>query len=289
MQKLFIDYVEFYITHVCNLACNGCNRFNDRKLNGWQKWSDYEPIYRHWGNELDIQRATIMGGEPLLNVTLYDWLDGLTEIWPQTQIAIASNGFFLPQNKKLYYYLFTKNINLNISLHNKMHKKQILDNVENFLEHPLTYNFDNTPYRNRLTIIDNNKIKIKIEYNWWFHQGAIIQNEGYETLHTSDPLKAHKNCHSKTCHHFDKGKLYKCGPASLFPQYDEQRPLKLSPEDRQLMQSVKSLSITDSESVKKDFLGTLKDPIPQCKFCPEVYHGQEIFAEEKKNLIFSQR
>ena len=32
-----------------------------------------------------------------------------------------------------------------------------------------------------------------------------------------------------------------------------------------------------------NFIENIKNPIPQCKFCPEVYHGEQIFALEKKS------
>jgi hypothetical protein len=35
------------------------------------------------------------------------------------------------------------------------------------------------------------------------------------------------------------------------------------------------------DKVKNDFIKNLKNPIPQCKFCPEEYHGDQIFALEK--------
>ena len=35
-----LDYCEFYITNVCNLSCNGCNRFNNYKFRGFQRWED---------------------------------------------------------------------------------------------------------------------------------------------------------------------------------------------------------------------------------------------------------
>lgn len=286
MNKLYIDYVEFYITNVCNLACTGCNRFNDRKFKGWQKWEDYKDIYLAWSKDLKISRAAIMGGEPLLNSSIYQWINGLTDLWPNTKIEIASNGFFLPQNKQLYTHMLdNRKIELSVSIHNKMHKKNIIKNIEDFLTAPFEYEFDNTPYRNKLYITDSNGIRVEIWFSWWFHQGAIIKQDGLETLHNSDPIKAHENCHSKTCHHFDKGKLYKCGPAALFPEYNKQFKLALSDDDRRLMETVPFLNVNDSYEDKQKFLNAIKDPIPQCKFCPEVYNGQEIFAKEKKEII----
>lgn len=283
---LTLNYAEFYITNVCNLTCVGCNRFNDTNFKGWQRWEDYKDIYTQWSKHLKLNSMAIMGGEPLLNSSFYQWLSGLTALWPKAKLEIATNGFTLPKNKKLYSYLVeNKLIKLSVSVHNKEHKKIITGYVEDLLSEPFEYKFNNTQYRERLEISDSNGVTVEILYNWWFHQGAIRREEGIESLHNSDPEKAHDICHSKTCHHFDKGKLYKCGPAALFKEYDEQMPLTLNEDDRQLMLSTGFLSVDDSQEVKKHFIKNIENSIPQCKFCPDEYHGQQIFSQLKSQLI----
>jgi hypothetical protein len=160
--------------------------------------------------------------------------------------------------------------------------------VEDFLQAPFTYRFDNKKYSESLTITDTNKIQIKIMYNWWFHQGAIITDPqtGQYTLHNSDPEKAHEICHSKDCHHFENGRLYKCGPAALFPVFDQQMGLTLSESDRHIMNSLNSIGIEDSFETKQQFLSNINQPIDQCKFCPQTYQGQQIYAQEKKIKVF---
>jgi hypothetical protein len=279
-----IDYVEFYITNVCNLACPGCNRFNNYKFKGFQRWADHEEEYTQWSKELQVGSIGILGGEPLLNVDFMLWLQGIRRLWPNTYIKIVTNGFYLNKVPGLYDYINEDhNTELWIGVHNKMHKERIMHNIETFLTGPLTYNFNNNnPYQEYMWVTDANNVKVKVEYNWWFHQGAIIQTETGKTLHNSDVVKAHEICHSKTCHHMMNGKLYKCGAAALFPKFDAQHSLELSTEDRALMNRYTPLSITDSDNAKTNFINNLKNPIPQCKFCPEKYNGDQIFALEKK-------
>lgn len=280
-QFLKIDYVEFYITNVCNLTCQGCNRFNNVKFRGWQNWHDYKDIYARWSRELKWGTASIMGGEPLLNPTFYDWVEGLYSLWGKP-IGIASNGTQIHLHSNLYEYLKNRMAGIKIALHNKKHKNSIIDKVKSIMYGPFTYDFDNTPYREHLTITDSNQVSIRIQYEWWFHQGAIIYRpDGTRTLHQSDVQKAHQMCHSKTCHHFDKGILYKCGPSALFPEYDQQHPLDLSESDRAIMLDVPRLCIDDTYEKKSNFLQKITQPIPQCRFCPEVYKGEQIFSELK--------
>ena len=281
-----LDYMEFYITNVCNLTCTGCNRFNNYKFKGFQRWADYKEEYTQWSKELQVNTISILGGEPLLNVDFMLWLQGIRELWPTTNIRVVTNGFYLNKIVGLYDYINSQKLTeLWIGIHNKMHKEKILKNIENFLVGPLTYEFNkDNIYQQYMWITDSNGVRLKVEYNWWFHQGAIVKTETGKTLHNSDINKAHNICHSKTCHHLMNGKIYKCGAVALFPEFDKQHSLELSSEDRELMNSYRPLSVTDSEETKVNFINNLKNSIPQCKFCPEEYHGDQIFALEKKMI-----
>jgi len=99
-QKYTLDLVEFYITNVCNLSCTNCNRFNNLKLKGFQKWEEYKHKYEIFANRLDIKRLSIIGGEPFLNPDIYNWIHGLIELWPNGSTQITTNGT-RPQDKRL--------------------------------------------------------------------------------------------------------------------------------------------------------------------------------------------
>lgn len=278
-----LNYVEFYITNVCNLTCEGCNRFNNYKFKGFQRWDEYEPIYRQWSQEIALANIAILGGEPLLNPDFFKWLQGINQLWPTARLEIVTNGYRLDSIKDLYNYLLEhRNVWLNIGIHNKNKKKFIFEKIKNFLKEPLKYEFDSTnKYQEHLYITDANGVKIKVEYNWWFHQGALIRNENIFHLHSSDVEKAHNNCHMKTCHHFIEGKLYKCGVVALLPKFFEQYTNSLSHSDKELMLSYKPLGITNTNEEKINFIENLNNSIPQCKFCPEYYDGKQIYAIEK--------
>jgi uncharacterized Fe-S cluster-containing radical SAM superfamily protein len=289
MNKLFLKYAEFYITNVCNLTCQGCNRFNSFPLKGYQSWHEHAETYKQWSQELSLQSIGIMGGEPFLNPEFKQWVAGLRELWPSTILIIATNGTQLSKHHDFYQTLLNdRKIELRISLHNKMHKQTMTKIVEDFLQEPFEYEFDNVKYRESLIITDSNGVKIKIMYNWWFHQGAIKTDPetGKHTLHDSDPEQAHKICHSMDCHHFENGRLYKCGPAALFPTFDQQIGLELTPEQRKIMEAVPYIDINHNTEQKQKFINNILNPIDQCRFCPSKYIGDQIFAQEKKIKVF---
>lgn len=283
MPKHRIPYVEFYIINVCNLACQGCNRFNNYNFTGYQRWEDYADVYAQWAQEVQPESIGLLGGEPLLNPSFMSWVLGINNLWPSTKLRIITNGFRLDRVPELYNTLKSKpRIELWVGVHNKQHKREIIQKVKDFTvaPHTVEFNTDN-PYQQYMIITDANGVRVRVEYNWWFHQGAIVKQDNALTLHNSDPVKAHNICHMKTCHHFIRGKLYKCGVAAVLPEFDQQHQLTLSPEDHKLLHSYRPLSIEDS---KAEFISKLTDPIAQCKFCPEQYNGEQIYAKQKKEL-----
>ena len=286
MPNLHIPYAEFYIINVCNLACSGCNRFNNYNFTGYQRWSDYADIYQQWAKQVDIGNIGILGGEPLLNPTVMDWIHGVNRLWPNRPIKIVTNGFRLDRYVNLYAVLEQhRNIELWVGIHNKQHKKEIVQKVLDFSQapHAVSFNTDN-PYQQHMIITDAHGVRFKLEYQWWFHQGAIVKTDGVLSLHQSDAKKAHDICHMKTCHHFIRGELYKCGVVAVLPEFDQQHPLALSTDDRELMKNYRALKITDSDTAKQQFVANLHQPIDQCRFCPEQYNGDQIFSQHKKDL-----
>jgi hypothetical protein len=178
-----------------------------------------------------------------------------------------------------------RNIELWVGIHNKQHKQEIVQKVKDFTQgpHTVSFNRDNF-YQQYMIITDINGVQIKIEYNWWFHQGAIVKQDGTLSLHQSDVAKAHDICHMKTCHHFIRGELYKCGVVAVLPEFDKQHRLALNESDRQLMSGYRPLQISDSLDTKQQFVSNLNKPIDQCRFCPEVYDGEQIYAQHKRDL-----
>jgi len=288
-KRYYLPYVEFYITNVCNLTCRGCNRFNNLDFKGSQNWKQYKEVYRRWSDELDLGYYSVLGGEPTLNPTFMEWLEGLQELWPGIRCELATNGTRLDKNPELYDLCkkYSGLIDVWVSCHNEQEREKLLDIFRSFFKRPFKEEFDKTPYREKYIITDANGVKGIFEDSFWFHQGAVNNVNGKLNLQTSDPKKAHDNCHSKYCHHFDKGKLYKCGPSSLFSQLDQQLGLNLNANDRKIVYGYQPLEIEHGDNFKKDFIDNLPNQIDMCKFCPEKYDGKKIFSKEKKfaNII----
>jgi organic radical activating enzyme len=348
-DKLHLRYVEFYITNACNFNCVGCNRFNNYNFSGTQKWSDYADLYQRWSSILNLDKWTILGGEPMMNPTYLDWLENICKLWPNSQGELLTNGYFLKSDNRKLYDILEKNKNqvvVGIGLHNKNRVQEVLETVNSWLSAPVTVeripknireleNFDRNwvnsynairdvawPDCNTIDewpllpehikkechevfnfspellaesnkgwkIVDKNGVCVIIKFENFFHQGALKVN-GTQSfkLHNSDPEKAHSICHSKQCHHFDKGQLYKCGQVALFKEIDQQFYLEVTDQDRQLFHSYQPGDVDQDFMTLKNFVNNLDNSIPQCKFCPENYVQHEVFATHQNKVKMTRK
>jgi organic radical activating enzyme len=273
LPKRNVDYIEFYITNVCNLTCENCNRFNNHTFKGWQKWDDYHLVYKQWAEYLDLTKIVILGGEPLLNPDIVKWATGITQLWPDAGVGILTNGFRINQTPGLYECLRQTNVYLDITVHNTDTQNILLGEISKFLKGKITYESDSI-------LRDSNGVKVLTAVNDEFTTSSVIkQSPTSFTLHQTPPEEAFDVCtFAKNLNlHMIKGSLYKCGPVALFPEFDHQFDLQLSADDKKLIHSYEPLTV-DSYSLKSDdFFESLKFPIPQCKFCPEKYHFQKIY------------
>jgi organic radical activating enzyme len=292
VPKIYIDKIEFYITNVCNLTCEYCNRFNNLNFKGWQKWDDYAEIYSKWSELLEFRQVVILGGEPLLNPTICDWAVGLRGMWDRG-VQILSNGTRINHVDKLYETLKQipnqKIIWLSVMIHNVDEIDHIVGEIEKFLKEPVKkiIGQENNKFQAPLVLL-NDSIQIPVWITDSFDQNAIIKDaDNRWTLHNSNPEVAHSMCSfaDNKSYHFIKGKLYKCGPVALLPELDQQLNLAINDDDRQLLNSYQPLTLENFDSYHEEFFKKLDDPIPQCKFCPDYKGGGKIWPVRKGLVV----
>lgn len=277
MSRHTIQKTEVYITNVCNLTCDQCNRFNNFDFKGWQAWSDYANDYKTWGQLIDLKAITIMGGEPLLNPTLVEWIHGLNDAFG-IDVQVLTNGTRLGQVKGLYEAIaFARPRNgvhnkLAISLHNMDDFDEIRRRVFDFLVKPIGVN-QHEPKRWNADWqwSDRNGVFINVHRQNHFDTASLqINDRGRYVLFDNDPVIAHDACTfvKYKSYHFIRAKLYKCGPVALMPEFDQQHNIDLTDDERQILNSYRPLDVENFADYHQEFFENLNKPIPQCRFCP---------------------
>lgn len=285
--RIKIPKVEFYITNVCNLTCEDCNRFNNFDFRGWQAWQTYEHIYQEWAKYVELDQIVILGGEPLLNPTVIEWARGLEKIWGK-YVQILTNGTRINHVRGLYELISTTYNWIGISLHDQNYFPEFEQELHKFLTPPI-YKFHRGHQlckhsNSDVEFIDGKGVQIPVWLQDEFVPGAIqMQPNGRYTLHSNDPEKAHAICPiaQNKSYHFIHGKLYKCGPVALFPEFDQQHEFDISESDRELVYHYQPLTLDDFPRRGKSFLDNIDNPIPQCKFCSVIDTSRKIISIRK--------
>lgn len=286
-QRYLFDRLEFYITNVCNLTCDGCNRYNNYKFSGFWPWAEAEPVLRAWAEKIDVKHPVILGGEPLLHPDIVQWIDGLNKIFPNySGVQVQSNGTRIDCVKNLYPLLRNGNW-IGISIHNPDDREEIFARIRNFLVAPIVETQDSTHWMGSdYQFVDANQTYIHAWMSDKFVNSNIIDlGDNRYTLYSSDVVRAHDNCTFRKFknYHMIRGRIYKCGPAALMPEFDQQYPFEISAEDRELLYSYQSLGLDNYDTVGAEWLANIDNPIAQCKFCPESYEYKPItFSDRKK-------
>lgn len=290
-NRIVVDKLEFYITNVCNLTCSGCNRYNNYKFSGWQDYDDYADIIAEWSKKIKLIKPVILGGEPLLNPSINQWLTGIHAAWPDGYSPeIISNGTRIDITDGLYESCLQTNSWVGISIHRDGDCEAIYSRIRNFLTHPIREGQQlRTDIDSDYQFIDTNGVQVHVWMTTDFLQNNIIERlDGTRTLYNSDPVEAHRAC-PQVLHknyHMIKGKIYKCGPAPLMAEFDSQYPFDISDADRELLHTDQGLSIEEFDTRGAEFFSTIDNPIPQCKFCPESFEWHKIeFSSLKPNKI----
>ena len=294
--RMYVPNVEVYITNICNIACNNCNRYNNYNFKGHQLWSDYKELYTAWSKKIRLQKITIMGGEPLMNPSVVDWIRGFNQLWDK-RVQLLTNGTRLNMVPGLYDVMMEYRRNggnwIGVSIHNPLERDRYFEEIHKFLKGPITEwhgkdAVDN--HGNSATwgadhaFEDSNGLRLHVwEYTEFYNANIHRNIQGNLTLHDNDPAKAHEKCGMARFknYHFIKAKLYKCGPVALMPEFDQQHILDISDEDRTLLNSYRPLTIDEFDVRGREFWGNIDQVIPQCKFCPTEFKNEQLFAVSK--------
>jgi hypothetical protein len=143
-----LNYAEFYITNVCNLNCNNCNRFNNFAFSGHELWSDHAEDYQQWAQLISFNHIGILGGEPFLNPSLIDWIKNILLLWPTSQVSVITNGTQLERYPELYSLLlqYKDRFYLEVTVHSIALKEKIYNELDTFLSGRVTKKFDRTMF-----------------------------------------------------------------------------------------------------------------------------------------------
>jgi len=288
-MKPRLKYTEIYITNVCNYSCAHCQSLNNFSFKGHQRWSDYLDEYTALSNVIDFDTIQIIGGEPTLNPDFENWVHGVSELWPNSKLQIATNGTRLDKlTTEIYQVLLRNKGTLWLTCHDIKLYDSFLDFAKTFLNTIVSDNNDPAVNLKTRTLIDENGVEVILDWTQSFVSSAVdlLDDQSLAIKYNSDPVQAHEICGFKTCHQMNKGKLYKCPLVSVLPDFLDQFDVAMSDQDKLLAYSYQPLT-ADGDAFR--FVNNINDAIPQCKFCPSNYTKHNFVGTEKKIKIIPRK
>ena len=234
-QKDFVQIfnMEFHIVDHCNLNCRACNNFSN--IVDKEVFVDIESLRKDLLriHELvdNVRSIGIMGGEPLLNPNINDYIVMTREIFPYSSIHVCSNGLLVKNMDDTFFdTLRENNVRLDLSIYPAIQKH--IDDIMCFLR--------------------SKDITVRI------HHYAAYMEGGMNLTGESDMYEQSEIC-THYCPSVRDGKISRCMRSAYIRIFNEKFGLNL-PDDGHL-------DLHDSNLTGKALFEYLHTPINLCRYC----------------------
>lgn len=230
----YLPYLEFHIADHCNMNCKYCEHYSGLvktpKFTNLERFTrDFEQLHKFID---DIGTIRILGGEPLLNPEVGEYVKLSRKLYPLTNIFVVTNAILLPKMPDEFFQtLRENNAGIHISFYPPLESK--MPSIKNFLDEKQV-NYSVSPLIKEFTI----------------KQTLTRHNYKREVF---------LQCFQANCHNLYEGKIAACFLPFTTKYFNEYYDKNL-PEDGALDLYEEGLT---TEKLKK-FLLT---PFERCSYC----------------------
>lgn len=96
-----LKYVEFHVVDRCNLNCNGCSHFAPMVQNDYDHFDSFSKDIKRLRELVEhIDTIRLLGGEPFLDKDITRYILLARQLYPRSNIEIATNGLLVPHLSK---------------------------------------------------------------------------------------------------------------------------------------------------------------------------------------------
>jgi len=243
LRKLFgkkpvLYLLEYHIAEHCNMNCKSCFHFSN--LVKQPEFGNFEQYIRDLRRLSmlfsNIDRIHLMGGEPLLNPELLQFIDATRQFFPNATICILTNGMLIKKMKPELIEAILKNeVYLRVSIYQPMIDKRA--EVATFLKQHGIKHWVSDPYLNF---------------------AKYINLEG-----NSNPKKVVAQCPASRCTFLSNGRLARCALPFNITYFNKHFGKKIAMIKDQLDFHDENL---DGFQIKKQLL----KPMSACRYCKKV-------------------
>ena len=237
-KKPVLYLLEYHITQHCNMNCKSCFHFSN--LVKEVEFGDFEQYIRDLKQLStlfsNIKNIHLMGGEPLLNPELPQFIYVTRHMLPKATIHILTNGILIPKmSEDLLEAIKACNIQIRVSIYKPMIEKRA--QIADFLANHRIKHWVSDPY---------------------LHFAKYINPDG-----DSNPRKAVSGCPASRCTFLSNGRIARCAlPFNIeyFNQHFE----------KDIDMTKDHIDIYDEQLDGFKVKQRLLKPMDACRYCKKV-------------------
>lgn len=210
MAKPVLPFIETMVTQACNISCYGCTNYSDLAHKGYLTWEQGRKQIEPWLERVNIPDFGILGGEPLMNPEIRNWIVGLRNLLPDAQIRFTTNGLLLKKNLDIVPLLADiGNCVFKVGVH--VNDPDLEEVIEKIFK---SYHWEEVTEFGVQRFRTSNNFRFHVrrpDVFWKTYRG----NYNDMKPHNSDPVRAFELCCQQTCPLLYSGRLYKCSTSGL--------------------------------------------------------------------------
>jgi organic radical activating enzyme len=266
-NKQVLPFLETMTTQVCNLSCAGCTNYSDYQHKGYVKWETMKWHLSNWLEVLDIQEFGIIGGEPLINPEINDWIHGCRALLPNKTIRFTTNGLLLHKHPGIVQTMHELgDFTFKITVHKSTQSlEQLIKDIFNMYDWVPVVEYGIQRFRT------TNNFRFQINRPTAFVK-TFKGEYGNMVPYDSDASDAFSNCCQQTCPLLHNGTIYKCSTAGLL----QDMLSKTSDSDPNLWALDPGIKPTDSIKKITEFINNFGRAEYMCKQCPTKHDAKSI-------------
>lgn len=248
--------LQLHVAHACNLSCDYCTHYSNHGHKGIVSLEEAEAWLDGWKHRLRPNEFVLLGGEPTVHPRLPEFVTLSRRAFPDAEIRLITNGFFLERHPDLPRVLEEiGNALLVVSIHHD--SPEYLEKIEPSLGLARRWQ-------------DEYDVRVEIRHSdreWMrLYRGA---GAGMEPFDDGDPRRSWKNCVTRHCTQLFEGRLWKCPPLAYLKlqkaRYGERFSSAWDPYLK-----YEGLPPSASDAELAEFLARKAEP--WCAMCPAEVH-----------------
>jgi organic radical activating enzyme len=267
-MKPVLPFVETMVTYACNLSCEGCTNYSDYNVTGSVPWHTAKGWISNWLQRVDIPDFGLIGGEPMLNKEVSEWLIGCRELMPDSQLRFTTNGSLLIKKSNILDTIFdVGNCVFKITVHqpNEFYVQEALNKVFSYTDWEPVTEFGIQRWRAK------NNVRFQINFPKTFYK--TFRGEYSNMMpHDNEPADAFSVCCQQTCPLLYNGRIYKCSSIALLA-----KTLTDWSQEQDVWKSYldyKGIGIDSTDAELSAFIDGFGKPESICRMCPSANDNQ---------------